>query len=555
MISNTLFHGDSSVTLKRVARESVDLVLTSCPYDNLRSYGGVGNGWNFETFKAIAVQTARVLKPHGVLVWNVNDQCIGGGYTCTSMRQVLYFTDVLGLKLHDVMVWQKPNSMPRKRGKRYQASFELMYVFSKGEPKTFHPIMRVCKYGGRAYKSTYKSNLYEGRVEYKEGVVPSETVDSNVWVIPTASASETNYTLSNGRKIHHTAVFPKELALRHIRTWTNEGDTVLDPFMGSGTSGLAAIELGRSFIGCELNNDYYQMASERIAERMSELGHNDCEKASKVSDEDILTPKHLVKVKVGKKHVNLFAQRVEQSVYDKLHLSDLHYIKDPINKGATCLLFTDMKGRNVAFVGLLNNPSRSYPNAVIVSRIIVFPQFQHRGFSVPILDKVGAMLAARGQKLFINTEDKRFGKRLDYALCWKGTTYDKKERKYYQHDSTHHNRKGGIMRRKIYVGASIYGYSELFEKVSVLRQRKANDKEAYLQRPTSIPHRTILNRRGSKLAVVQNSTFFVEHCANIVSLGIAELLDRMVKAREYVLMDTRQQEDIKMRKYNYFDTS
>lgn len=470
MVQTSLYKGDSAVILNRISSELVALINTSPPYGSLRSYGTL----EWDEFKVIAKELVRVLKKGGVLVWNVCDQCVNGSYTCTSMRQVLYFTDVLGLRLHDVMVWQKPNAMPRKRGKRYQASFELMYIFSKGEPKTFNPIMRECKYGGRAYKSTFKSYVNEGRIEHKEGVIPSETVESNVWSIPTASVCETNYTLKDGRNIHHTAVFPKELALRHIRTWTNEGDIVLDPFMGSGTTGLAALELGRSFIGCELNDDYYQMASERIADKMSELGNDDCEEVCKVSNEDILTPKQLVKVAVGNKHINLFVQRVERSVYMKLGLSTLHYMKEPINKGATCLLFTDLKGRNVAFVGLINNPSRSYPNGVIVSRIIVFPQFQHRGLAVPILDKVGAMLAAKRLQLFINTEHKSFGKRLDASICWIGTTFDKKVRTYYENDATHRNRKGGVMWRKRFVGRALYGYSELFEKVAVLREKIAS---------------------------------------------------------------------------------
>lgn len=192
----------------------------------------------------------------------------------------------------------------------------------------------------------------------------------------------------------------------------------------------------------------------------------------KVSDEEILTSKQLVKVNVGQQHMRLYVQRVERIVYDKLHLSELHYIKAPINKGAMCLLFTDLKGRNVAFVGLLNNPSRTYPNAVIVSRIIVMPQFQSRGLSIPILDVIGAMLAAKGLQLFINTEKKPFGKRLDSSVCWEGTTFDKKVRKYYSDDATHRNRKGGIMWRKRFIGRALHGYSEHFEKVAVLRDRR-----------------------------------------------------------------------------------
>ena len=194
----------------------------------------------------------------------------------------------------------------------------------------------------------------------------------------------------------------------------------------------------------------------------------------KVSHEDILTLKQFVKVTVGNKHMPLYVQRVEQSVYEKLGLSKLHYMKEPMNSGAKCLLFTDKKGRNVAFVGLLNNPSRSYPNAVIVSRIVVLPQFQHRGLAVPILDAVGAMLASVGQILFINTADKKFGLRLNSSRCWVGTTFDQKERKYYGDDATHRNRKGGFMWRKRFVGKALHGYSELFEKVAVLRDRRAS---------------------------------------------------------------------------------
>lgn len=197
-----------------------------------------------------------------------------------------------------------------------------------------------------------------------------------------------------------------------------------------------------------------------------------CPKVGKVSEEDILTPRQHVKVSVGRQHMNLFVQRVERDVYQKYGLDKLHYMKEPINKAATCLLFTDIKGRNVAFVGFLNNPSKSYPNGVLVSRFVVFPKFQGRGLAVPILDKVGGMLAAKGLQLFINTEDEQFGTRLDGAECWVGTTFDKKERKYYNCDDTHKNRKSGIMCRKKYVGCALHGYDVHLEKVALLRSWK-----------------------------------------------------------------------------------
>lgn len=265
-----LYLGNCLEHLRRLPSNSVNLELTSPPYDSLRTYGG-NMTWNLEIFKAIAREMVRVLKPGGVIIWNVCDQCMKGSYSANSLRQVLYFTEELGLNLHDTMVWHKPNPFGRKRGKRYQAAFEPMYVFSKGEPETFNPIMRKCKNGGKAYKAIYRSMRYDGRVEYKEGFVNEEVADYNVWSIQQAKNRE-KFITKDGRQIKHPAVFPKELVLRHIQTWTKEGDIVLDPFLGSGTTGIAAVELGRKFIGCELNEDYFDMASARIEARMQELG-------------------------------------------------------------------------------------------------------------------------------------------------------------------------------------------------------------------------------------------------------------------------------------------
>lgn len=268
MIHTSLYRGDSASVLARIASESVDLIVTSPPYGNLRRYASLP----FDKFKAIANELARVLKEGGVIVWNVKDQCVKGGYSCESYRQVLYFVDALGLNLHDTMVWEKPNPFVRSRGKRYHAAYEPMFIFSKGKPKTFNPIMRECKHGGEERNQNFADNRGNGYVKRKHVVILNECIDFNVWSIPTATSKETTYTLKDGRKIKHTAVFPKELAARHIKTWSNEGDVVLDPFLGSGTSGVAAVELGRSFIGCELDKDYFTMASERIENVAEGLG-------------------------------------------------------------------------------------------------------------------------------------------------------------------------------------------------------------------------------------------------------------------------------------------
>ena len=547
----SVYKGDSASSLGRIASNVVDLVVTSPPYGNLRLYGDVANTWGWEKFKVIANELVRTLKPHGVIAWNVNDECVNGGYSCTSMRQIIHFTDVLGLRLHQCIVWRKKNPMPHRCKNRYQPSYELVYILSKGEPKTFNPLMRECKNRGKEYIQKFQSQRGKGYERTVKGAVSNETIDNDVWDIATASSNEVSYTLKDGRKIRHTAVFPKELARRIICSYSNEGDAVLDPFLGSGTSGVVAVELGRNFIGCELNEDYYQMASERIDEKMKEYGYVSAEEFSKVSEEDILTSKQLVKMTLGKKHMNLYMQRVERDVYEKLGLSQLHYMKEPINKGAMCLLFSDLKGRNVAFVGLLNNPSRTYPNAVIVSRIIVFPQFQGRGLSVPILDKVGAMLQAKGLQLLINTEKKDFGERLDSSLCWKSTTYDKKERKYYGDDATHRNRKSGYMWRKRFVGKALHGYSEHFEKVSVLRERK-HESAITNDVGRTLPQRQLFAPVGS----FSSSRYTVITASPIVPHGASVgAFNEDIKPLRYATNSSSYQKGLNTVVYVYPDTS
>lgn len=237
---------------------SIDLVVTSPPYDDLRKYGGVGEGWNLETFKAIASELCRTLKDGGVIVWNVNDKTESGSKTGNSFRQCLHFME-LGLNLNDTMIWRKTNPMPQVRQPRYAQCFEYMFILSKGKPKTFNPIMRKTKCGGQRYDSTCKNMGGEnGRTE-KHFVINSEAVDYNIWDIAIAQ-----------NKTGHPAVFPEELASRHVRSWSNEGDLVLDPFMGSGTTALACIREKRHFVGFEINKSYYDTSIERVHNLLSE---------------------------------------------------------------------------------------------------------------------------------------------------------------------------------------------------------------------------------------------------------------------------------------------
>ncbi|HFA49981.1 MAG TPA: site-specific DNA-methyltransferase, partial [Bacteroidetes bacterium] len=139
---NKISEGNCVEVMKKFASNSIDLTLTSPPYDNLRSY----KGYVFP-FEDIAKELFRVTKEGGVVVWVVGDATIKGSETGTSFEKALFFKDV-GFNLHDTMIFQKTNPIPQIYRKRYSNIFEYMFVFSKGPVKTHNPIKIDCLHAG-----------------------------------------------------------------------------------------------------------------------------------------------------------------------------------------------------------------------------------------------------------------------------------------------------------------------------------------------------------------------------------------------------------------------
>ena len=245
---NQIICGDNVETLRTLPDACIDLVVTSPPYDNLRTYGG--HSWDFD---GVAQQLWRVIKPGGVVVWVVNDATIDGSETGTSFRQALRFMEI-GFRLHDTMIYRRQGRYPDEQ--RYWADFEYMFILSSGKPKSVNLIRDEkskrpgggMTYSERTTKGTLKPN-YSGRVchEWK--------ARSNVWDLGVAT---------NGTYPGHPATFPETLARDHILSWSNEGDIVLDPFSGSGTTAKMAKLMGRQFIGIEINPEYCEIAAERL---------------------------------------------------------------------------------------------------------------------------------------------------------------------------------------------------------------------------------------------------------------------------------------------------
>ena len=249
--------GDCLEIMKGMQSESVDLTVTSPPYDNLRTYNGNIEQWTFEKFQEIAKELYRVTKKGGVVVWVVGDSTVKGSETGTSFRQALWFKEN-GFNLHDTMIYQKQNYVPLTHN-RYEQEFEYMFVFSKGKPKTFNPIKIPCKYAGTETwgNVTFHKTNQSGLVDCGRKKVNDFKQHGNIFTYLTGKVKSKS-------GISHPAPFPEQLAKDHIISWSNEGDTVLDCFMGSDTTGKMANLLNRNFIGIELDEQYFEIAKERI---------------------------------------------------------------------------------------------------------------------------------------------------------------------------------------------------------------------------------------------------------------------------------------------------
>ena len=261
---NTVIHGDCLIEMQKIADKSVDLTVTSPPYDNLRTYNG-SLDWNFEIFQGIAKELYRVTKDGGVVVWIVADATINGSETGTSFKQALYFKE-LGFNLHDTMIYDK-GSCPFPDATRYYNVFEYMFIFTKGKISTFNPLQdRKNRCGGEEIKSTTlrqsDGSLIKTSAELNSTgrKIKEYGHRFNIWQISPGKGKSTNDKIA----FEHPAIFPEKLAEDHILSWSNENDTVLDCFGGSGTTAIACMNTNRNYILIEKEQKYIDIINNRI---------------------------------------------------------------------------------------------------------------------------------------------------------------------------------------------------------------------------------------------------------------------------------------------------
>ena len=259
---NKIYNENCIETMNRMPDNFIDLTVTSPPYDNLRTYNNnIDQNWDQTVWKPIIEDLYRVTKKGGSVVWVVGDATVGGSETGTSFRQSLWAMEC-GFNLHDTMIYQKTPMPYDPKCHRYWQEFEYMFIWSKGKPKCNY-IKIPCKHAGKKKTNDYGQRRPDGtnRTDRhdKNRIIKKEKVKGNVW-----------YFSNTKNKTKHPATFPENLVRDHIISWSNEGDIIYDPFMGSGTTAKMSHIQNREWIGSEISKEYIDIAENRIKKYTSQ---------------------------------------------------------------------------------------------------------------------------------------------------------------------------------------------------------------------------------------------------------------------------------------------
>ena len=266
-LTTNILQGDSAEVLKTLPDNSIDLIVTSPPYADQRksTYGGISPDKYVEWFLPISEQLLRVLKPSGTFVLNIKEKVVEGERSTYVMELILAMRKQ-GWLWTEEFIWHKKNSYPGKWPNRFRDAWERLLQFNKSKKFAMYQEEVMVPMGDWA-KSRLKnlSDTDKRRDNSKVGSGFGKNISN--W-IDREKAYPTNVlhlaTECNNKK--HSAAFPEELPEWFIKLFTKEGDMVLDPFAGSGTTLFVAERMGRNAIGIEIMEDYYKMIKNQLEE-------------------------------------------------------------------------------------------------------------------------------------------------------------------------------------------------------------------------------------------------------------------------------------------------
>lgn len=264
-ITTNLILGDCREELKKLDDNSIDLIFTSPPYaDNRKStYGGIHPDKYVEWFLPISSELLRVLKPTGTFVFNIKEK-VQNGERHTYVMELIIEMRKQGWLWTEEFIWHKKNCFPGKWPNRFRDAWERLLQFNK--KKSFNMYQETVMVPVGDWAKTRLRNLSDTdkiRDNSKVGSGFGKNVSN--W-LDREKVYPTNvvHLATECNNKNHSAAFPEGLPEWFIKLFTNEQDTVLDPFMGSGTTVSVAKRMKRNSVGIEIIPEYYNVVKKEM---------------------------------------------------------------------------------------------------------------------------------------------------------------------------------------------------------------------------------------------------------------------------------------------------
>jgi site-specific DNA-methyltransferase (adenine-specific) len=271
-INNQIFLGDCEKVLKSFPDNCVDLIFTSPPYADQRktTYGGIKPDQYVDWFMPKANQFLRILKPRGTFILNIKERVVNGERHTYVIELILKMREI-GWLWTEEFIWHKKNSYPGKWPNRFRDNWERLLQFNKN--KKFNMYQEAVMVPIGDWAKDRLSNLSKTdkiRDESKVGSGFGKNISNWVGrdkVYPTNVV----HLATECSNQNHSAAFPTELPTWFIKLFTQPNDLVLDPFLGSGTTAVAAIQLGRKYVGIDTEQNYIEISKARLLDTQIQL--------------------------------------------------------------------------------------------------------------------------------------------------------------------------------------------------------------------------------------------------------------------------------------------
>jgi DNA modification methylase len=263
-----IYLGDCREVLKGLPENSADLIVTSPPYADQRksTYGGIHPDKYVEWFLPIAEQLLRVLKPTGTFILNIKEKAVNGERS-TYVIELILEMKKQGWLWTEEFIWHKKNCYPGKWSNRFRDAWERLLQFNKNRKFSMYQEAVMVPMGDWKHKRLAKLSDTD-KIRDISKTISGFGKNISHWLDrPKAYPSNVLHLATECANKNHIAAFPQALPEWFIKLFTQEGDTVLDPFMGSGTTNIVAQQMNRNSIGIDINAQYVEMVNSQFTKQ------------------------------------------------------------------------------------------------------------------------------------------------------------------------------------------------------------------------------------------------------------------------------------------------